>query len=346
MKKIIALFMAITLITVSVSGCGKKESKVLNVFNWGDYINMELLEDFEKETGIKVVYSTFATNEDMWVRFTQGGNEYDVLFPSEYIIEKMIREDRIEKLDLSKLPNLKNIDPAFSNLEFDPNYAHSVPYFWGSVGIVYNKNMITEPITSWKDLWKEEYSQKILMLDSQRDSLMVALKALGYSMNTHDINELNEAKEYLIKQKPLVLAYVGDNVKDMMLQKEAAMAVVYSGEAYAIMQESDEFEYTVPEEGSNYWFDNIVISKTAPNKEAAYQFIDFLLRGEVGKKNTDYIFYGTPNVATYELLDDHSKEILGRFPFEELQKGSEIFRDPQEHIHIYNQIWTEFKAAQ
>lgn len=208
--------------------------------------------------------------------------------------------------------------------------------------------MVEDPVDSWHILWNEKYSQKILMLDSQRDSLMVALKALGYSMNTKNMDELNEAKEFLIKQKPLVLAYVGDNVKDLMLQKEAAMAVVYSGEAYAIIQgsESNDFAYAVPKEGSNYWFDNIVIAKDAPHKEEAYLFIDYLLRGEVGKKNTDYIFYGTPNTATYDLLDDHSKEILGKFPFEKLQENSEIFKDPQEFIQQYNQIWTEFKVAQ
>lgn len=344
MKKTIALFMTVILLTLTLSGCSKQ--RVVNVFNWGDYINPQLLEDFEKETGIKVVYDTFATNEDMWSKFVQGGNEYDVLFPSEYIIEKMIRENRIEELDLSKIPNLKNIDSGFSNLEFDPGYQYSVPYFWGSVGIVYNKSMVDEPVDSWHILWDEKYSQKILMMDSQRDSLMVALKALGYSMNTKNLDELNEAKNLLIKQKPLVLAYVGDNVKDLMLQKEAALAVAYSGEAYAIMQGSDEFGYVVPKEGSNYWFDNIVISKEAPHKEEAYLFIDYLLRGEVGKKNTDYIFYGTPNTATYELLDDKSKEILGKFPFEKLQENSEIFKDPQEFIQQYNRIWTEFKVAQ
>lgn len=345
MKKIFAFIMALTLITMVFSGCGRSQ-KVVNVYNWGDYINEELLDDFEKETGIKVVYDMFATNEDMWAKFTQGNTDYDVIFPSEYIIEKMIREDRIAELDLSKLPNIKNIDPAFSNLEFDPGYQYSVPYFWGSVGIIYNKNMVDEVIDSWSVLWDEKYAQQILMMDSQRDSLMVALKLLGYSMNTKNEAELEEAKALLIKQKPLVLAYVGDNVKDLMKQGEAAMAVCWSGEAYAIMQESDDFAYIVPKEGTNYWFDNIVIAKNAPHKEEAYQFINFLLRGDVGKKNTDYIFYGTPNMATYELLDDDSKEILGRFPFEELQKNSEIFKDPQEFIHKYNQIWTEFKIAQ
>ncbi len=342
MKKIIA----VSFLILILSGCGHSGGKTVHVFNWGDYINEELLDDFEKETGIKVIYDTFATNEDMWVRFTQGGNDYDVLFPSEYIIEKMIREKRIEMLDLSKLPNLKNIDPAFADLDFDPGYRYSVPYFWGSVGILYNKNMVDDPVDSWSILWNEKYAQKILMLDSQRDGLMVALKLLGYSMNTKNLDELTAAKELLLAQKPLVLAYVGDNVKDMMLQKEAALAVCWSGEAYAVMQESDDFAYAVPQEGTNYWFDNIVIASDAPHKEEAYQFIDFLLRGEVGKKNTDYIFYGTPNTATFELLDDDSKAILGRFPFDELQKSSEIFKDPQDFIHQYNQIWTEFKAAQ
>ncbi|MCD4711922.1 MAG: spermidine/putrescine ABC transporter substrate-binding protein, partial [Clostridiales bacterium] len=239
MKKIIILVMVMVLTTVLFTACAQEDKVVLNVYNWGDYIDEDIFEMFEVETGIEINYETYATNEEMYTKIKKGGTKYDLAIPSEYMIEKMIREEMLETIDLSKIPNFKNIDDDFKNLSFDPDNAYSVPYFWGTVGIIYNTELIEEPINSWDVLWDEKYAGQFTMMDSQRDSIMVALKKLGYSMNTKNLDELEEAKQLLIEQKPMVLAYVGDNVKDMLISGEAAMAVVWSGEASAVIQEYD-----------------------------------------------------------------------------------------------------------
>ena len=229
MKNIKRIFMLglIMVLGLLATGCGSKKP-TLNVYNWGDYMEPSVIKDFEKEFNVKVNYNTFATNEDMYVSLKKGGTSYDVAFPSDYMIERMINEDMLEKLDKNNIPNLKNIEERFLDLEYDPNNEYSVPYLWGTFGILYNKNMVDEEVDSWDILWDEKYSKKILMLDSQRDSIAVALKKLGYSMNSRNIEELEKAKEELIKQKPLVYAYVGDEVKDMMVAEDAALAVVWS----------------------------------------------------------------------------------------------------------------------
>ena len=345
MKKLFIAMLIALMSLVAFTGCSSDDQVVLNVYNWGDYIDESVLDDFESETGIKINYEMFATNEDMMVKLTQGGNSYDVIFPSEYMIEKMLKEDMLEPLDHSKIPNLENLDPKFSNLEFDPAYEYSVPYFWGTVGIMYNTEMVDEPVDSWDILWDEKYKNSILMMDSQRDTIMVALKKLGYSMNTRSVEELEEAKALLVEQRPLVLAYVGDNVKDMMIQGEAALAVVWSGEAYGVISENEGFDFALPKEGSNYWFDNMVIPKNAKNKDAAHQFINFMLDAEVGFKNTDYVGYSTPNMKTFEMLDEEVKNRKGAYPSDEDLEDFEVFVDPGEFIQEYNRIWTEFKAA-
>lgn len=344
MKKIIILVMVMVLTTVMVTACAKEDKVVLNVYNWGDYIDEDIFEMFEEETGIEINYETYATNEEMYTKIKKGGTQYDLAIPSEYMIEKMIREEMLETIDLSKVPNFKNIDDDFKNLSFDPDNTYSVPYFWGTVGIIYNTELIDEPINSWDVLWDEKYAGQFTMMDSQRDSIMVALKKLGYSMNTKSLDELEEAKQLLIEQKPMVLAYVGDNVKDMLISGEAAMAVVWSGEASAVIQEYDEFEYVLPVEGSNKWFDNIVIPKGAKNIDAAHQFIDFLCRPDIGFLNADYVGYSTVNSETLKLIDPALMETTYAYPLDEWIENYEIFNDPGDFILEYDRIWTEVKA--
>lgn len=230
MKKTRILLLIVLVLSVGIAlvGCGD-DKPTLNVYNWGDYIDPEVINDFEKEFGVKVNYDTFATNEDMYVSIAKGGTNYDVTFPSDYMIERMIAEDLLAKIDKDKIPNLQYIGERYLNLDFDPNNEYSVPYMWGTVGIIYNKKMVDDVVDSWDILWNEKYQGQILMLDSQRESIGVALKKLGYSMNTRNMDELEAAKEELIKQKPLVYAYVGDEVKELMVGEEAALAVVWSG---------------------------------------------------------------------------------------------------------------------
>ena len=307
-RKMAAIFLILVMI-FSLAACGgggggQKVSTTINVFNWGDYIDESVLTDFEKEYGIKVNYDYFATNEEMYVKLKSGGTDYDVLFPSDYMIARLIKEDMLHKLDFNNIPNIEHIDDRFKNLDYDPNNEYSVPYMWGTVGIAYNTTMVDEPVDSWNILWDPKYEGNILMMDSQRDSIAVALKKLGYSLNSRNEAELEQAKEELIKQKPLVLSYVGDEVKDKMIGGEAALAVVYSGEVIAIRWENPDIAYSIPKEGSNLWFDAMVIPKTSQNKEAAEKFIDFMTRPEIAVRNAEYVGYSIPNTTAIEMLDE------------------------------------------
>lgn len=343
MKKFALLLVVMMLMSSLLVGCGESKPTI-KVFNWGDYIDMSVLEEFENEYGIKVVYETFATNEEMYVKIKQGGSSYDVAIPSDYMIKKMVDEDMLEEINYSNIPNMSKIGDQYKSLGFDPDNKYSVPYMWGTVGIVYNTKMVEGTPDSWDILWDENYKGQILMYDSQRDTMMVALKKLGYSMNTKNVQELEESKELLLEQKPLVLAYVGDNVKPMMIGEEAALAVVYSGEALFMMDENPDLEYFVPKEGSNYWYDNMVIPKGADNKEAAEKFIDFMCKPEIALKNVEYIGYSTPVLEAQDMLPEEMKNNEDAYPDLSKMNNMEIFLDPGDFIDEYNRVWTEFKA--
>ena len=341
--KVIALIALVVSIAFSLVGCGE-EKPTLNVYNWGDYIDPEVIKQFEEEFNVKVNYDTFATNEDMYVSIAKGGTSYDVAFPSDYMIERMIAEGLLAKINKENIPNMKYIDEEFLDLDFDPNNEYSVPYMWGTVGILYNKKLVDDKVDSWDILWNEKYKGQILMLDSQRDSIGVALKKLGYSLNTRNLDELEKAKEELIKQKPLVYAYVGDEVKELMVGEEAALAVVWSGDAVAMMRENENLAYAIPKEGTNIWFDNMVIPKNAQNKELAEKFINFMNRPEIAAKNAEYIGYSTPNVAAKELLPDDMKNSNVAYPSKEEIANTEIFLDVKDMITVYDKIWLEVKS--
>ncbi|MTI71188.1 MAG: spermidine/putrescine ABC transporter substrate-binding protein [Firmicutes bacterium] len=342
-KLIISSFLIIVILLMFI-GCKGEDKVTLNVFNWGDYIDETVISEFEKEFGINVNYETFATNEDMYVKIKQGATNYDVAFPSDYMIEKMIKEDMLKEIDLDNIDNFKHINEQFKNLAFDQENKYSIPYMWGTVGILYNTKVVKEPVKSWDILWDEKYKNQILMLDSQRDSIAVALKKLGYSMNTRDKEKLEEAKEELIKQKPLVLAYVVDEVKGMMIGEEAALAVVWSGDAITMMKENENLEYAIPKEGTNLWFDNMVIPKTSKHKKEAELFINFMTRAEISLKNTNYIGYSTTNSETVKMLSKEIQNNKVAYPDKEDIKDSEVFLDPGNFIKEYDKIWTEVKA--
>jgi spermidine/putrescine transport system substrate-binding protein len=314
------------------------------VYNWGDYIDETVLADFEKESGMKVNYETFATNEDMYIKVKQGGTKYDVIVPSDYMIEKLIKEDLLAKIDAKKIPTLEYIDKRFLGLAFDPANEYSVPYMWGTFGILYNTTMVSDPVESWDILWNPQYEKQILMMDSVRDSLAVAFLRLGYSLNTTDTAQLTRAGNLLIQQKPLVLAYVGDNYKDMMVQEEAALSMSWSGDAVVVQEQNENLEYVIPGEGTNLWIDCMVIPKASQHKEEAMRFIDFMNRPEIAKKNVEYIGYATPNTAAFELLDSETRENATLYPPDEVSSRWEVFADLGEANAEYNRIWTEIKS--
>lgn len=318
------------------------------VYNWGEYIDPEVLTMFEEETGIDVVYEEFETNEIMYPKIQSGAIAYDVVCPSDYMVQRMIENDLLAEIDFNNIPNLKYIDSTYmeQSRQFDPENKYSVPYLFGTVGILYNKTMVDEPIDSWSVLWDPKYKDSILMQDSVRDAFGVTLKYLGYSLNSTDLDELNEAKNLLIKQKPLVQAYVVDQVRDKMIGNEAAIGVIYSGEALYTKQENPNLEYVIPKEGSNLWIDSWVIPKNAKHKENAEKFIDYLCRPEIAKMNFDYITYSIPNSEGRKLIEeDWMRESKVAFPDPEDLANCETFKFlGDDNDAVYNQLWREVKS--
>lgn len=343
MKKIVRCVLTLFLIMLLVS-CSEKEQKILNVYNYNDYMAQELLDQFEKEYDIKINYDTYMTNEELYYKLKQGEFNYDIIFPSDYMVERMIKEDMLSEINIKKLSNIENIGSTFLGLSYDSENKYSVPYLWGTLGIIYNKKMVKENVDSWNILWNEKYKKEILMYDSLRDALGLTLKKLGYSMNTLNIEELEAAKKELINQKPLIKAYVLDEVKDMMIENKAAIAVVYSGEGMLMMKKNPDLVYVIPKEGTNLWFDTIAIPKESKNKKEANLFIDFLLRAKSGKAIVDYIGYSTPNNATYALLDEKTKSVSGAYPDKNTIENSEVFIDLGDFLKEYNRVWTEIKV--
>lgn len=343
MKKLFLLTVSILSIALALSACGSSKTE-LNVYNWGNYIDPQVLVDFENEFDCKVNYETFPTNEDLYAKLKSDGASFDVIVPSDYLISRLIDEGLLQKIDKSKIAGLSNIGSEFLDLDFDKGNEYSVPYFWGTVGIVYDTNVIKEDIDSWSALWDKKYEKQFTMLDSQRDCIMIALKLLGYSMNTVDEEQLEQAKQKLLEQKPLVKAYVGDVVQDMLVSGEVPMAVVWSGEASWAIQQYPNMKYALPKEGTNIWYDNMVIPKSSKNVDLAHKFIDFMCRPDIAKKNCDFVGYATPNTETMKLLDKSLVPSTYAYPTKDMLKGAEIFVHPGERIKIYDRIWTEIKA--
>lgn len=331
------------MLSLALSGC-KKDKPTLYVYNWGDYIDEDILGEFEKETGIKVVYDTFATNEDMYVKIKSGGSSYDMIFPSDYMLTRMREEDMLEKIDLTKIPNYKHLEARFMGTDYDPKNEYSLPYMWGTMGILYNTTLVDEEIDSWDVLWDPKYSKEILMLDSQRDSIGAALLKLGYGLNTMDPNELSEAGRLLKQQKPLVLAYVVDEGKDKMVAGEAKLALTWSGEAMYAIDENDDLVYVIPKEGTNLWFDVMAIPKGAKNKEAALKFMDFLQRPEISLRNAEYTGYATPNLAARAMLPEEIRSDRSAYPEDEDLVNAQVFVNLGKTLKEYDRIWTEVKA--
>lgn len=351
MKKFIVSAVAGLLAIGTLAGCGASSEASTGevvVYNWGEYIDPETITMFEEETGIKVIYDEFETNEIMYPKVDAGSTVYDVICPSDYMISKMIENDLLQEINYDNIPNIKNIGSQYMDMskEFDPENKYSVPYCWGTVGILYNKTMVSEPIDSWSVLWDAQYQDNILMQDSVRDALMVPLKLNGYSMNSLDLNELTKAKNDLIEQKPLVQAYVVDQVRDKMIGNEAAIGVIYSGEAIYTQRENPDLEYVIPKEGTNVWIDSWVIPKNAANKENAEKFIDFMCRPDIALMNFDFITYSTPNDAARELIEDEDiKNSTIAFPDLSQYNNLETYVYlGEEGDELYNEIWKEIKS--
>lgn len=323
----------------------------VSVYNWGEYLSdgsddlMDICAEFEELTGIDVYYTNFATNEELYAKLKSGGTSYDVVIPSDYMIARMIEEEMLLPLNFDNIPNVSYLDPKFMDPEYDPGSKYSVPYTWSTVAIIYNTAMVDEVPDSWDILWDEKYDGQILMFSNSRDAFAIACKKLGYSMNTEDEDELREAAALLIEQKPLVQAYVMDQIFDKMENDEAALAPYYAGDATLMMPYNENISLAFPKEGTNLFVDAACIPANAKNKEAGEMFINFLNEPGVAYENALYIGYATPNLAAYEMLDDEIKEDVASYPPQSVIETSEQFvhMAPEANL-LMDQLWTEVLA--
>ena len=369
MRKI-ALLLCLVLTLAMLTGCGSKTTEPaapaaadsgetastetaaksdveLTVFNWYDYIDPAVIDMFEEETGITVKYANFTTNEEMFTKVEAGAGTYDVLFPSEYMVERLIAGDLLAELDLSSMPNFANVKEGLKNPSYDPGNKHSVPYMWGTLGILYNTEMVDGEITSWSALFDQKNAGKVIMMNSMRDTIGLALKYLGYSMNTRDEAEINAAKDILVKQKQdkIESGYLLDETKDKMVGNEAAIAIIYSGDAQYAIEKNDKLKYVIPEEGSNIWTDSMCIPKSSQHVAEAQQFIDFMCRPDIAQMNFEYIYYCSPIQQVADGLSEEDAASATINPSEEVVARCEYFNDVSDCMELYENAWMEVRLA-
>ena len=328
------------------------EGTAINVFNWGEYICdtyedglIDVNSEFEKLTGIKVNYVTYESNEDMYPKIKNGGASYDVIIPSDYMIERMISEDMLLPIDVEALPNYKYISEDYKNMFYDPENKYSVPYNVGMVGLIYNSKMVEEPPVSWTALWDERYTGKILMIDNPRDAFAIPQKILGYSLNSTDEKELADVAQMLIEQKPVLQGYVMDEIFNKMESGEAAMVPYYVGDFVLMKDVNPDLEFVYPEEGVNMFVDAVCVPECAQNYDAALLYINFLLDPEVALNNALYIGYATPNEGVLAHPDyEEMRNNKYLYPSEEDMPETEYFHNlPQETLDMFSDLWNQIR---
>jgi len=329
----------------------------INVYNWGEYIAngddgcMDINKEFEELTGITVNYTLFDTNESMYAKIKSGSSSYDVIFPSDYMVSRMIQEDMLSKLDYSLIPNFEYIDERFVNPEYDPQNEYSVPYTWGTVGLIYNYDKLGFDPTSWDILWDELYSGEILMFSNSRDAFGLTLMRLGYDINSQEKLELDHAAAELKAQKPFVQAYVMDQIFDKMQGNEAALAPYYAGDAVNMMAENESLRFVIPEEGSNWFADAACIPAPSDSFDeerylAAHMYINFLNEPNVAAENIEYIQYSTPNTAALALLDEETQNNPIIYPDDELLDSCQAYVNLSTETNMYmDTLWTDLMSA-
>ncbi len=384
-KKFLSVFSATVLLLTGFTGCSSSENASeedeeivyhtlsvadpdyysrfkgkdisINVYNWGEYIStgadegtLNVNEEFTKLTGIEVNYTNFATNEELYAKLKGGGASYDIIIPSDYMISKMIKEGLIQKVNMDNIPNSKYIMDNFKGLDYDPNDEYSVPYTWGTVGIIYDETMIDIPEEEidWDLLWNEDYADQILMFDNPRDAFAIAEIMLGYSINTENSNQLNQSAEKLKEQKKIVQAYVMDEIFDKMGAGEALIAPYYAGDALTIMEENEDLNFVVPKSGTNLFVDAMCIPTTSKNKEAAEMYINFMCEPDIAYANIDYICYSTPHSAAFEMLDEEVQNDPVSYPDQQfIADKTTVFVNLSDEANLEMQtLWTEMKSAE
>ncbi|MCD7951229.1 MAG: ABC transporter substrate-binding protein [Erysipelotrichaceae bacterium] len=348
MRKLVNLVL-VSVMAITIAGCSSSSSsgRTLKVFNWGEYADMDVIYAFEDEYDCDVVYETYDSNESMYTKLL-GGNSYDIMVPSEYMIQRLIKEDLITTIDWSYITNADSLDSSILNQDFDPNNDYWVPYFCGNVGILYDTTKVDESdlADGWEILRNTTYKGNIYMYDSERDSFMVALKALGYSMNTTDESEIEEAYNWLVDQRNTMdPTYATDDVIDAMMNSEKAMAVIYSGDAAAVMAENEDMAFYMPEEGTNYWFDGFVVSKDCEDVELAYEFINYMISDENALSNTLAVGYLTANVNAAQEASETDFAGISAYAIR-IDENDEVFNyQDQETKELFSEYWTKVKAS-
>lgn len=355
MKKkilLLALFLGIF-----ISGCKNdidKSELTINVYNWGEYISngadgsVNVNAEFTKETGINVNYTTFQSNEELFAKLSGGGANYDVIIPSDYMISKLIQNDMLQKLDFNNIPNSKMIDEKFLNPEYDPKNEYSIPYTWGVFGVLFNTKMVDEDKSKigWDILWSDKYKGKILMFDNSRDSFAISHIRLGHSINSNNLNDWYMAAEELKKQKPLVQAYVMDQIFDKMGNDEAAAAPYYAGDSAVIMENNPNIDFVIPREGTNRFVDAMCIPKGAAHKQAAEKYINFMCRKDIALANVLHTGYSTPHKEVYDMLDDEIKYNPIFYPNDEIMEKTQVFVNLPNNINeTLDDLWIQVKVG-
>jgi len=348
MKKLLILIVIMSLLLVITAGCAGDEGSagVVNVHNWGEYIDESIFQIFEKETGIKVNYSTFETNEALYSLMRRGGANIDVIIPSDYMVARMIEENMLAELDFSNIPNFSLIDPKYKGLAYDPGNRFSVAYMTGTVGLIYNSAMVSGNFTSWQTLFDANYSGQILMFDNPRDAFGIALRYLGYSVNTVSESEIREAFDLLVQQRPILQAYVMDQIFDKLESGEAWIGPYYAGDYLIMVENNPDLEFVSPVEGTNFFVDAMCIPKDAANKENAEAFINFMTSTDIALMNMEYIMYASANyeAAAYFAEEIEPWEYAIMFASSEILSRSEVFNHlPANILELYDQLWVELK---
>ena len=323
----------------------------LNVYNWGLYISdgsdesVDVLSAFEELTGIEVNYTTFDSNESLYAKMKSGGAVYDVIFPSEYMVGKMAAEGMLAPLDYTNIPNFANIGSDYTGWDFDPENTYSVPYTWGTTGLIYNTTLVDEAPTSWAALWDVQYANNVLMFNNSRDAYAIAAKKIGRSLNPQSVDELTEVMQELKDQKSVVQAYVMDEIFDKMEGGEAAMAPYYAGDALTMIADNPDLAFVHPSEGVNFFVDSMCVPANSKNKAAAELFINYMCEPSVGLANCDYIGYSTPITAVWEQLDDELKYSEIAYPGDDVMGKAEVFTTlPDEINAALDAQWSEMKS--
>ncbi len=353
MKKIISLLIVSAMLAVvfsAVTYAAPEQS--INVYNWGEYISdgfdgsLDVNKAFEEATGIKVNYVNYTSNEDMYTKLKSGGTSYDIIIPSDYMIARMIKEDMLQKIDVSKLENYSNVSEEYKNLYFDPNNEYSVPYNAGMVGLIYNKTMVEGTPDSWSILWDEQYKDKILMINNPRDAFAIAQFLLGIDINSENEEDWKKAADKLAEQKPLVHAYVMDEIFDKMESGEAALAPYYAGDFLTMRDNNPDLDMVFPKEGTNIFVDSICIPKNAQNVDGAMKYIDFLLSADVALANAEYLYYTSPNKTVLENSEYSLKDDPYVYPSAEVKANAEYFHNLDEtSLARMNTLWDDLKVT-